>query len=123
MLGLALLYPQERTSRAFRDSLALSQVPVTSGAVIRCRPIRALLMEDEHGVDEKILTVPVDDLNPYYDLVESYTDLPAIMRNQIEHFFRHKDLAKDKWIKGLRWVVREDPYDLIRRAISLFHTT
>jgi inorganic pyrophosphatase len=106
------------------DALALSQVPVTSGAVIRCRPIGALLMEDEHGLDEKILAVPVDDLNPYYDLVESYTDLPAIMRNQIEHFFRHyKDLEKDKWVKGLRWVVREDAYDLIRRAISRFHTT
>jgi inorganic pyrophosphatase len=106
------------------DALALSQVPVTSGAVIRCRPIGALLMEDEHGLDEKILAVPVDDLNPYYDLVESYTDLPPIMRNQIEHFFRHyKDLEKDKWVKGLRWVVREDAYDLIRRAISRFHTT
>jgi inorganic pyrophosphatase len=106
------------------DALALSQVPVTSGAVIRCRPIGALLMEDEHGLDEKILAVPVDDLNPYYDLVESYTDLPPIMRNQIEHFFRHyKDLEKDKWVKGLRWVVREDAYDLIRRAISRFLTT
>jgi inorganic pyrophosphatase len=106
------------------DALALSQVPVTSGAVIRCRPIGALLMEDEHGLDEKILAVPVDDLNPYYDVVESYTDLPPIMRNQIEHFFRHyKDLEKDKWVKGLRWVVREDAYDLIRRAISRFLTT
>jgi inorganic pyrophosphatase len=81
-------------------------------------------MEDEHGLDEKILAVPVDDLNPYYDLVESYTDLPPIMRNQIEHFFRHyKDLEKDKWVKGLRWVVRDDACDLIRRAISRFHTT
>jgi inorganic pyrophosphatase len=106
------------------DALALSQVAVTSGAVIRCRPIGALLMEDEHGLDEKILAVPVDDLNPYYNLVESYTDLPPIMRNQIEHFFRHyKDLEKDKWVKGLRWVVRDDAYDLIRRAISRVGTT
>jgi hypothetical protein len=29
--------------------LAVSQVPVTPCAVIRCRPIGALLMEDEHG--------------------------------------------------------------------------
>jgi len=106
------------------DALVLSQVPVTPGAVIRCRPIGALLMEDEHGLDEKILAVPVDDLNPFYDLVESYTDLPPIMRNQIEHFFRHyKDLEKDKWVKGLQWVARDEAYDLIHRAISRFHTT
>ena len=105
------------------DALAVSQVPVTPCAVIRCRPIGALLMEDEHGIDEKILAVPVDELNPYYDRIENYTDLPPIMRDQIEHFFRHyKDLEKDKWVKGLRWVARDDAYDLIRRAISRFQT-
>ncbi len=93
------------------DALALSQVPVTPGVVIRCRPIGALLMEDEHGIDEKILAVPVDELNPYYDRVENYTDLPPIMRDQIEHFFRHyKDLEKNKWVKGLRWIAREAAY-------------
>ena len=34
-----------------------------------------------------------------------------------------KGLEKDKWIKGLQWVVHDEAYDLIRRAISRFHTT
>src|SRR5205823_1709364 len=42
------------------DVLVISQVPVVAGAVIRCRPIGALVMEDEGGKDEKILAVPVD---------------------------------------------------------------
>ena len=46
------------------DVLALSQVPVAPAAVIRCRPVGALLMEDENGIDEKILAVPVDELIP-----------------------------------------------------------
>ena len=72
---------------------------------------------------KKFLRVPVDELNPYYDRIENYTDLPPIMRDQIEHFFRHyKDLEKDKWVKGLRWVARDDACDLIRRAISRFQT-
>jgi inorganic pyrophosphatase len=44
-------------------------------------------MEDEHGIDEKILAVPVDQLNPYYDGIEELTDVPEILREQIEHFF------------------------------------
>ena len=42
------------------DVLVISQVPVLSGAVVRCRPIGALLMKDEAGGDEKIIAVPVD---------------------------------------------------------------
>ena len=40
--------------------------PVVPGAVVRCRPIGALMMEDEAGGDEKILAVPVDALHPFY---------------------------------------------------------
>ena len=59
------------------DVLVVSQVPVVAGAVIRCRPVGALLMEDEAGGDEKILAVPVDALHPFYTGVQSYRDLPA----------------------------------------------
>jgi inorganic pyrophosphatase len=103
------------------DALAISQVPVAPGAVIRCRPVGALLMEDEMGIDEKILAVPVDELNPYYDAVVSYTDLPPIFRDQIEHFFSHyKDLEKGKWVRGLQWVDRAAACGLIERAIARY---
>ena len=52
------------------DVLVVSQVPVVPGAVIRCRPVGALVMEDEAGGDEKILAVPVDALHPFYTGVQ-----------------------------------------------------
>jgi inorganic pyrophosphatase len=101
------------------DVMALSQVPVAPGAVIRCRPVGALLMEDENGIDEKILAVPVDELNPYFDGIVDYTDLPKIMLDQIDHFFRHyKDLEKGKWVKVGGWVDREAAEKLILEAIA-----
>src|ERR1700748_1221515 len=60
------------------DVLVVSQVPVVPGAVIRCRPVGALVMEDEAGSDEKILAVPVDALHPFYTGVSSYRELPQI---------------------------------------------
>jgi len=102
--------------------MALSQVPVAPGAVIRCRPVGALLMEDENGIDEKILAVPVDELNPYFDGIGNYTDLPPIMLDQIDHFFRHyKDLEKGKWVKVSGWVDREAAEKLIIASIERFH--
>src|SRR5258708_2278764 len=54
------------------DALVVTQVPVVPGAVIRCRPVGALVMEDEAGQDEKILAVPVDKLHPFYSRIRSY---------------------------------------------------
>jgi inorganic pyrophosphatase len=103
------------------DCMVLSQVPVAPCAVINCRPIGALLMEDENGVDEKIIAVPVDALNPFYDDISELTDLPSIFRDQIEHFFRHyKDLERGKWVKLTGWADSKKARTLIMEAISRF---
>ena len=93
--------------------------PVVPGAVIRCRPVGALLMEDEAGKDEKVLAVPVDALHPFYTGVSSYRDLPAVMLEQIGHFFQHyKDLEKGKWVTIVRWVDTADAEHIIQEGIA-----
>jgi len=101
------------------DVIVMAQVPVVPGAVIRCRPVGALLMEDEAGQDEKVLAVPVDALHPFYTGVTSYRDLPAVMLEQIAHFFQHyKDLEKGKWVTIVRWVDTADAERIIMDAIE-----
>jgi inorganic pyrophosphatase len=101
------------------DVIVMAQVPVVPGAVIRCRPVGALLMEDEAGQDEKVLAVPVDALHPFYTGVTSYRDLPAVMLEQIAHFFQHyKDLEKGKWVTIVRWVDTVDAERIIVEAIE-----
>ena len=101
------------------DVLIVGPVPVVLGAVVRCRPIGALMMEDEHGPDEKIIAVPVDALHPYYSNVRSYRDLPPILCDQIAHFFRHyKDLEAGKWVNVTRWADAEEAAALITAAIA-----
>jgi inorganic pyrophosphatase len=101
------------------DVLIVGQVSVVPGAVVRCRPIGALLMEDEAGLDEKIVGVPVDALHPFYTNVHSYEDLPPILCEQIAHFFSHyKDLERGKWVKIVRWVGPTEAADLIVAAIK-----
>ena len=101
------------------DVIVIAQVPVVPGAVIRCRPVGALLMEDEAGQDEKVLAVPVDALHPFYTGVTSYRDLPAVMLEQIAHFFQHyKDLEKGKWVTIVRWVDTADAERIIMDAIE-----
>jgi inorganic pyrophosphatase len=101
------------------DIMVISQVPVVPGAVIRCRPVGALLMEDEAGKDEKILAVPVDKLHPFYTGIVNYNDLPTVMIEQIAHFFQHyKDLEKGKWVTIVKWLDAAGAERIIGEAIE-----
>src|SRR3954466_13647281 len=51
---------------------------IVPGAVMSCRPVGVLLMEDEGGLDEKIIAVPTSKLTQRYDKVKNYSDLPQI---------------------------------------------
>jgi len=86
------------------DVVVVNTRAIAPGAVINCRIVGVLLMQDEHGGDEKILAVPSSKLTARYDKIQNYTDLPQITIEQVEHFFSHyKDLEPGKWVKILRW--------------------
>jgi len=66
---------------------------VLPGAIVRCRPVGALLMEDEAGGEEKIIAVPVDALAPFYADIRNYRDLPPIMCRRLCRRRRHRRLG------------------------------
>jgi inorganic pyrophosphatase len=86
------------------DVIIANTRAIIPGAVMNCRVVGVLLMEDEAGGDEKILAVPASRLTKRYEKVANYTDLPDITLHQVEHFFAHyKDLEPQKWVKIVRW--------------------
>ncbi|GAA5234718.1 inorganic diphosphatase [Verticiella sediminum] len=86
------------------DVLVMAPFPVVPGAVVRCRAIGVLEMEDEAGGDAKVLAVPVAKLLPNYAHIQTIEDVPEIDRARIQHFFEHyKDLEKGKWVKVKGW--------------------
>ncbi len=91
------------------DVLVVTPFPLFPGAVIRCRPVGVLKMEDESGIDAKVVAVPVSKLTPLYDKVQSVDDLPELLMKQTVHFFEHyKDLEPGKWVKVTGWGTVED---------------
>jgi inorganic pyrophosphatase len=86
------------------DVLIANQRGIVPGAIVAVRPIGVFRMQDEAGVDEKVIAVPVSRLTRRYDQVQDYKQLPDITIKQIEHFFEHyKDLEDLKWVKPLGW--------------------
>ena len=101
------------------DVLICNARPLIPGCVINARPIGVMLMEDNSGLDEKILAVPSPSLTKRYDKVHEYADLPEITLKQIEHFFEHyKDLEPGKWVKLGGWHDAAKARTLIMEAIE-----
>lgn len=101
------------------DVLVCNTRAIVPGAVINCRPVGVLVMEDDAGGDEKIIAVPSTKLTKRYDQVKTYTDLPEISVQQIQHFFQHyKDLEPGKWVKIHHLGHVEEAKTLISQAIE-----
>ena len=77
------------------DALVLTRQPLHPGVLVRFRPVAVLRMTDKGEQDEKIIGVPVDQVDPTYAGIRDVTDLPAVERQRIEAFFRvYKDLPE-----------------------------
>jgi inorganic pyrophosphatase len=105
------------------DVLVCNTRAIVPGAIINCRPVGVLVMEDDGGGDEKIIAVPSSKLTKRYDSVKTYTDLPNISVEQIEHFFAHyKDLEPGKWVKINHWGHAEEAKKMIIEALERSRT-
>jgi len=65
------------------DLLVYTNYPIAIKSVVAVKPIGVLLTEDEKGLDEKILAVPTNKIDPYFKNINNYTDLPEILIKKI----------------------------------------
>lgn len=101
------------------DVLVISNYPIVPGAVIRVRPVGVLMMEDESGLDEKILAVPVSKIDATFEPVKDIDDVLPMLKDRITHFFEHyKKLEKGKWVKILGWEDARKANVIIEEAIA-----
>ena len=101
------------------DIMVLSDYPVVPGSVIKCRLIGVLVMEDESGMDEKLLAVPVEKVDPTYADIKSIEDLPSHTLDKIKNFFEtYKILEPNKWVKVKEYKGKEEAAAILEEAIQ-----
>ena len=97
------------------DALVLLEFPVYPGVVVNVRAVGVLPMEDDGGMDEKILCVPAKDKR--WEHIQDINDVPEQTKNEIYHFFEHyKDLEPGKWVKLGEWANKAEAERLIAEA-------
>lgn len=104
------------------DVLVMAPHDLIPGAIISVRPIGMLVMEDEAGLDNKILAVPVGSLSAEYDQVNGLSDIAQVMLDRIGHFFKHyKDLDDNKWVKVKEWKDKDAAISEIQDSINAYN--
>jgi inorganic pyrophosphatase len=104
------------------DALVLLEFPVYPGVGVNVRPVGMLTMEDDGGVDEKILCVPAKD--PRWQHIQDIADVPSQTKNELEHFFAHyKDLEPGKWVKLGGWEGKAAAEKIVAEAFKRFETS
>jgi len=79
-------------------------------------------MEDEAGMDAKVLAVPSTKLKPSFDSVNGLADVDDFLLNQISHFFEHyKDLEANKWVKVTGWGEADEARKEVMDSIARYN--
>lgn len=103
------------------DVLVLNEYPLAAGSVIPCRLIGVLMMEDENGMDEKLLAVPVSKIDPRYEGIKSISDLPKATLDKIKNFFEtYKLLEPNKWVKVKDFASAAEAEKILDKAIKAY---
>ena len=101
------------------DVLVISTYPVQPGVVLPSRAIGMLEMEDEAGIDTKIIAVPHAKIDPSYREVHDIEDLPEMIKAKIKNFFdRYKDLEEGKWVKTKDFLPKAQAVEAIKAALK-----
>ncbi len=101
------------------DVLVLTSAVLFPGTIIPARPIGMLEMEDESGIDHKIIAVPTKKIDPYQSRVEDISDLDEATKNKIKHFFDHmKELEPGKWVKTKNFLDKKRAEEIIKKSLA-----
>jgi len=101
------------------DIMVMSFEPLEVGCIVKVRVIGALIIEDEEGLDAKILSVLVNDLR-----FEGYKDISDIHKHELteiqEFFETYKRLEPHKWAKAKEWKNAKEAMEIVNYAMEKY---
>jgi len=101
------------------DVLVLLSEPTFPGCVMKVRPIGILDMEDEGGIDWKLVAVAVKD--PHSKNINDIEDVEEHLVKEIKNFFEiYKTLEEGKWVKVKEWHGKKEAQKRLMEAKERF---
>src|SRR5664279_4457680 len=101
------------------DIIVLSEYPVAPGTVIPSIVVGMLEMEDEAGIDTKVLAVPTLKIDPLFGRFKDISDVPEAIKDKLRHFFEnYKTLEPGKWVKLKDWKNKKESLKAVKKSLK-----
>ena len=100
------------------DVMVCVSEPTFPGCMIVVKPIALLRMEDDAGIDDKVLAVPLTD--PGWNTLETLDDVSDQLKKEIAHFFTVYKQLENKKVEVKGWFSREDAVKEIEASRKRF---
>lgn len=97
---------------------------IPENTIVKVKIIGVLKMEDESGIDHKIIVLPVEKIDRNFTHINNITDLDLNLINKLEFFFRHyKDLCSDKHVELKGIGTREEALSIFDKTVLKYNTS
>ncbi|HVS97761.1 MAG TPA: inorganic diphosphatase [Puia sp.] len=100
------------------DILVMCSQDIEPLCIVDARIIGIMRMEDEHGIDDKILSVAAHD--PAYAHIRDLSDIPQHHMTELQNFFESYKMLENKTVRVGNLLGRASAYDCIRRSMDAY---
>ena len=102
-----------------RFCILISSFPTFPGCLVEAEAIGVLMMEDEAGIDHKIIAKPIEKIDPRHKHILDINDLTDHFKIEIKEFFEnYKNLEPDKWVKLKGFEDKKSAEKIIQQAFK-----
>lgn len=100
------------------DILVMCSFEIVPLCTLDVRVIGIMHMEDEHGTDDKILSVAAHD--PAYSHIKELEDVPQHHMDELKNFFEGYKALENKMVKVGSMLGRRQACDCVRRSMEMY---
>lgn len=98
------------------DAFVLLETSVFPGCLVQARPIGVLYMVDDGENDEKIISVPADDVR--FNHINDLADVSPHIQKEIQHFFEHYKDLQNKKTEIIKWGGKSEALEMMQKSLE-----
>jgi inorganic pyrophosphatase len=100
------------------DILVMCSLEIHPLCIVDAKVIGIMHMQDENGIDDKILSVAAND--PAFHHINDITDVAAHQMNQLKHFFKGYKTLENKKVEVGNMFGRDKACECINHSMELY---